>query len=167
MAAESADGTGSRIGRVLRRETNCPDGHRQRLSHPLGFRERNVGELELRVLLGPGEDGVCQVIVEERDEEVYVRVLVHGRDEDDVPARRGHDYTDCPVRMWLDEPLGERAVIDVDDDEELPLYVPMHLNGVVQPDHGYRPANRRRRRPEALDGTDDVEPSSRRGHRLR
>jgi hypothetical protein len=57
-------------------------------------------------------------------------------------------------------------VIDVDDDVELPLYVPEYLNNVVQPDHGYHPANRRPRRPEALEATGDAEPSSRRGHRL-
>jgi hypothetical protein len=124
MAAESADGTGPRIGRIVGRNTTCPDGQRQRLAHPLGFRERNVGELELRVLLGPGEDRVCQVIVEERGDEVYVRVLVHCRDEDDAAACRSRDYMDCPVRVELDEPLGERAVIDFDRDEELPLYTP-------------------------------------------
>jgi len=144
MAAESADGTGPRIGRVLRRETDCPDGHRQRLCHPLGFRERNVGELELRVLLGPGEDGVCQVIVEERDDEVYVRVLVHCRDEDGAPPCRKRAYTDWPVRVWLDEPLGERAVIDFDRDEELALYKPPYENNVRQRDHGYHDVGRRR-----------------------
>jgi hypothetical protein len=66
MAAESADGSGPRVGRIVSRDTNCPDGHRQRLCQPLGFRERNVGELELCVLLGSGDDGVCQVIVEGR-----------------------------------------------------------------------------------------------------
>ncbi len=65
MAAQSADGTGPRVGRLVSRDTNCPDGQQQRVCHPLGFWERNVSELELRVLLGPGEDGVCQVIVEE------------------------------------------------------------------------------------------------------
>lgn len=111
-------------------ETHCPDGLRQRLCHPLSFRERNVGELELRVLLGPGEGGVCQVIVEERGEEVYVRVLVHCADEDDVSARPDREYMDCPVRVELDEPLGERAVIDVDRDEELRLYTPEFLDNV-------------------------------------
>lgn len=85
--------------------------------------------------------------------------------EDDVRPRR-REYAECPVRVSLDRPLGERAVIDVDHDEELPLYVPKYLNNVVQPDHGYHPASRRRRRPEALDDTDDVEPPSRRGRRL-
>jgi hypothetical protein len=39
----------------------------------------------------------------------------------------------------------EGAVIDVDTGEELPLYTPLYVNNVRQPDHGYRPANRRRR----------------------
>ena len=138
MAAESADGTGPRIGRLVTRETNCPDGQRQRLCHPLGFRERGVGELELHVLLGPGEDGVCQVIVEERDEEVYVRVLVHCAPEDDAATHRDRGYVDCPVRVELDGPLGERAVIDFDLDEELLLYKPLYMNNLRQRDHGQR-----------------------------
>jgi hypothetical protein len=142
-AAESADGTGPRVGRLVTRESHCLDGRRQRLCHPLGFRERGVGELELRVLLGPGEDGVCQVIVEERVEEVYVRVLVHCA-EDDASARRDRGYVDCPVRVELDEPLGERAVIDYDDDEELLLYKPLYVNNVRQRSHGYYRVTRRR-----------------------
>ena len=117
----------------------------------------------------PSETHVCQVIVDERDDEVYVRVLLcyedEGDEDEDLRPRR-HEYIDCPVRVWLDRPLGKRAVIDVDDDEELPLYVPKYLNSVVQPDHGYHPANRRRRLPAALEDTDDAKPLSRRGHRL-
>jgi len=144
MAAESADGTGPRIGRIVGRETSCPDGRVRRLCHPVGFRERNVGELELRVLLGPGDNGVCQVIVEERDEEVNVRVLVHRADEDDASARCDREYLNCPVRVELDEPLGERAVIDFDRDEELPLYKPPYLNDARQPDDGHHNVTRRR-----------------------
>jgi hypothetical protein len=147
----------------------CPVRNPQRRRRALGFRERSVAELELRVPFSLSEpEGVCEVIVDERDDEVHVRVVLcyeEDEDEDRVRPRR-HGYMDCPVRVWLDRPLGERAVIDVDDDEELPLYVPEYLNGVVQPDHGYHPANRRRRRPEALDGPDDVDPSSRRDHHL-
>jgi hypothetical protein len=77
------------------------------------------------------------VIVEERDEEVDVRVLVHRQDEDDPPAHRSRDYTECPVRVWLDEPLGERAVIAFARDEGLPLYRPRYLNHVRRPDHGH------------------------------
>ena len=149
----------------------CPVGNPQRLRRALGFRERHVAELELRVPLGLTEpEGACQVIVDERDDEVYGRVMACYEDEedeteDDVRPRR-REYVDCPVRVWLDRPLGERALIDADDDEELPLYVPEYLNNIVQPDHGYHPAHRRRRRPEALDDTHGVEPSSRRGQRL-
>ena len=146
----------------------CPVGNPRRVRRALGFRERSVGELELRVPLG-ADEGVCQVIVDERDDEVYVRVAVcYEDDEDDGDARpRRPEYMDCPARVWLDRPLGDRAVIEVDDDRELPLYVPEYLNGVVQSDHGYHPVNRRRRRPEASDGAGDAKPPSHPDHRLR
>jgi hypothetical protein len=73
-----------------------------------------------------------------------VRVLLHYHDDDDEASSRDREYLDCPVRVWLERPLGEWAVIDVDSDEELPLYTPARLNNVPQLDHGYRPANRRR-----------------------
>jgi hypothetical protein len=126
----------------------APECHR-RVRRALGFCERNVRELELRVPLGGDDAGACRVIVDERDDEVYVRVLVCCRDADDEDedrTSRHREYTDCPVRVWLKQPLGERAVIDVDSDTELPLYVPRYLDNVCQPDHGYHPANRRRAR---------------------
>ena len=96
----------------------------------LGFRERKVAELELRVPLSLSEpEGACQVIVDERDNQVYVRVVAcyeEDEDEDDVRPRR-REYVDCPVRVSLDRPLGERAVMDMDDDEKLPLYAPKYL----------------------------------------
>jgi hypothetical protein len=72
------------------------------------------------------------VIVEERDDEVHVRVVVCYRndDEDEEELLRPREYMDCPVRTWLDQPLGDRAVIDVDSDEELPLYTPHYLNNI-------------------------------------
>lgn len=127
----------------------CPDGKPQGLRHALGFRERNVRELELRVPLGGDDGGVCQVIVDERDDEVHVRVLVHRHSEDDESAPASREYQDWPVRVWLEHPLGDRAVIDIDTDEELPLYTPPYLDNVPQPDHGYRPAHRRRPAPKS------------------
>jgi hypothetical protein len=127
----------------------APPCHR-RVRRALGFRERNISELELRVALGGDDRGVCRVILDERDDEIHVRVLVCGchddddDDDDDDRPPRDREYMDWPVRVWLKRPLGERAVIDVDSDEELPLYVPDYLDNVRQPDHGYRPANRRR-----------------------
>ena len=118
---------------------------RRRVRRALGFRERSVGELELRVPLGGDDRGVCRVILDERDHEVYVRVLVCWCDDDDDDGTvRGRGYMDCPVRVWLKHPLGDRAVIDVDSDEELPLYIPRYVDDVLQADHGYHPANRRR-----------------------
>lgn len=120
----------------------CPDGNPQRLCRALGFRERNVAELELRVLLGDRDGGVCQVIVDEDDDEIYVRVIVCCKYAD-KPSRGRRHYVDCPVRVSLGRPLGERAVIDQDTDEELPLFIPEYLNNVPQPDHGYHPVRRR------------------------
>jgi hypothetical protein len=120
----------------------CPDGNPQRLRRPLGFWERNVGQLELRLALGTGE-GACQLIVDERDDHVFVRVLVCYHEEDER-AHRPREYVDCPVRVWLESPLGTRAVVDVDSDEELPLFTPLYLDNKLQPDHGYKPAGRRR-----------------------
>lgn len=122
----------------------CPDRNPQRVRRALGFRERNRCELELRVALGGDDLGVCDVIVDEHEHEVYVRVVVC-YDPDDEERRRQREYLDWPVRTWLDQPLGDRAVIDVDSDEELPLFTPHYVNNIVQPDHGYRPANRRYR----------------------
>jgi hypothetical protein len=121
---------------------DCPDRRSWQVRRALGFWERNLSELELRIALGGNDDGVCQVVVDEQEHEVYVRVLVHC--ENDSPRRsRDHDYLDCPVRVWLERPLGKRAVIDVDSDEELHLFTPAYLNNVPQADHGYRPVNRR------------------------
>jgi hypothetical protein len=121
----------------------CPDGSPQRLCHALGFRERSVGELELRVLLGGDDAGVCQVIVDEHEDEVHVRALVCRRAAGDSSQSASGEWLDCPVRVWLERPLGRRAVIDADTDEELALYTPRYLNNVLQPGHGYRPAHRR------------------------
>jgi hypothetical protein len=44
----------------------CPDGNPQRPAEILGFWERNICELELRVVLDDADNGVCQLEVEER-----------------------------------------------------------------------------------------------------
>jgi hypothetical protein len=102
----------------------CPDGHPLKLRHALGFRERSVCELELRVSLGGDGWGVCQIIVDERDDEIYVRLLLHRREEHQGLRPNDREYLDCPIRVSLARPLGERAVVDMDSDEELPLYTP-------------------------------------------
>jgi hypothetical protein len=135
----------------------APPCHR-RVRRALGFRERSIGELELRVPLGGDDRGACRVILGERDDEVHVRVLVCWCDDDNDDEDgtwRNREYMDCPVRVWLKQRLGERAVIDVDSDEALPLYISDYLDNVRQLDHGYHPVSRRRPRRDAL--TDDAE----------
>ncbi|HET8980787.1 MAG TPA: hypothetical protein VFN87_21725 [Solirubrobacteraceae bacterium] len=117
--------------------TACPDGEPQEVRHPLGFRERDRCELELRVPLGDDDSGVCQVMVDEHDDEVDVRVLVHRRDDHGRGRPRPRPHVDCPVRVWLERPLGDRAVINADTDQELLYYVPAYVDDVPRADHGY------------------------------
>jgi hypothetical protein len=103
----------------------CPIGNPQILGRALGFWERGECELELRVVLRRDE-GICEVIVDERTDDVYVRVLLcyeEKPDDDESSALLG-GRCDCPVRVWLDRPLGDRAVIDVNTNNELDLYNP-------------------------------------------
>jgi hypothetical protein len=137
----------------------CPDGRPQRLRRAIGFRERNECELELRVALARGENGVCAVVVDEQANEVFVRVLVcFDAWADDGPLA-SREFFDAPVRVWLKQPLGNRAVIDEDSDAELDLFTfSCDENNNPRPDHGYRPANRRRQAAERLDRNADSIP---------
>jgi hypothetical protein len=104
----------------------CPDGSPQRLCEILGFRLKGADYLQLRVVLTPSDHGVCQAIIEEHEDRIYVRALVCF-DEDRVALDRRssmRDETDCPCNVWLDAPLDERVVIDVDSGEPLPLFIP-------------------------------------------
>jgi hypothetical protein len=72
-------------------------------------------------------DGICNVIVDERPDLVYVRVLgCHPKDPADAPRDpdRSREDLDSPRRVYLDAPLGERIVVDVDSGEPLPMYIP-------------------------------------------
>ena len=82
----------------------CPDGHPLKLRHALGFWERSVRELELRVSLGDDGWGVCQIIVDEREDEVYVRVLLHRSDNCRGLSLTDREYLDWPVRVSLVSP---------------------------------------------------------------
>jgi hypothetical protein len=104
----------------------CPDGHAQRLCEILGFRLKGEDYLQLRVVLTLGDGGVCQAIIDEHEDRVYVRAIACLAQ--DVPDRgiwdRRSDEVDCPCCVWLDAPLGERIVIDVDTNREVPLCIP-------------------------------------------
>jgi hypothetical protein len=98
--------------------------------------------------VGGGDGDLCRVIVDEHDDEVYVRVLTHRGDGHKRRTRAHRECLDCPVRVSLPRTLGERPVIDMDTAEELLLYTPRYLNNVLQPDHGYHQVVRRRRTPD-------------------
>lgn len=100
----------------------CPIRNPQRVGHLLGYREREPGRLQLRVSMRPGTDGVCEAIVEETEDAVHVRVMLCFEDRDESWEDR--EYWDCPVHVYLEKPLGDRPVINVDGEEALPLFVP-------------------------------------------
>jgi hypothetical protein len=86
----------------------------------LGYREREPGRLQLRVPIQLDED-VCDIEVEEDDEQVAVCVLVCGS------ARDGEELIDCPYHAYLERPLADRRVIDLVSGRQLPLYTPSWL----------------------------------------
>jgi hypothetical protein len=104
----------------------CPLGHRQRLLELLGFRLKAEDCLQLRLALG-WRDGICAAIVDEHPDLVYVRTLAcRPKDEADDPPDPdcSRNDVDCGCRVYLDAPLGERVVIDVDSGEPLPMLIP-------------------------------------------
>ncbi len=102
----------------------CPDGNHQRLLEILGFRLKGADYLQIRVALRRGE-GVCQIMLEEHPDRIYVRAAACVDDDDeDYWATPSRHEVDCGCAIWLDAPLGERMVIDEDTNEELLLLIP-------------------------------------------
>jgi hypothetical protein len=109
----------------------CPIGNPQRIRPCLAYREREPGRLQLRVALGPAE-GVCDIVVDEQEDVVYVRALLcYDREEEDA---RSPDYWNCPVHVYLDRPLGDRGVFDIESDAFLPRYAPPAESGSAPTD---------------------------------
>jgi len=73
------------------------------------------------VVARPSVEGVCAVIVQESFEIVVARVILCSPDGD---WDDGSEPLDCPARVWLDDALEDREVIDVESGRRLPLYVP-------------------------------------------
>ncbi len=95
----------------------CPIGNPQRVAQLVAYREREPGRLQLRAVIHSTE-GVCDVIADEDKETVHVRVLLCY----ELDGHEDGEYLDCPVHVYLEEPLNGRTVIDVDRERELPLY---------------------------------------------
>jgi hypothetical protein len=70
--------------------------------------ERDPGRLQLRLVLYPGEH-VCEIEIEEDDEAVVAHATVCRPVEDD--HARG-DACEVPCHVYLERPLGDRAVRD-------------------------------------------------------
>jgi hypothetical protein len=109
----------------------CPEGNPQRLLEILGFRLKGADYLQLRVVLRRSLDnGVCQAVIDEHPDRIYVRAIACLREEEEEEEERPDlswipsEEADCPCNWWLDAPLAERVVIDVDTGAELPLYIP-------------------------------------------
>jgi hypothetical protein len=67
-------------------------------------------------------EGICDVIAEEDDETVRVRVMLCW--EDAIAHIHDRDYIEWPVHIDLERPPGDRTVVEVDDERVLPLLVP-------------------------------------------
>jgi hypothetical protein len=103
----------------------CPDGNDQRLCQILGFRLKDADYLQLRVVLGDGDNGVCQVVIDEHPRLLLVRAIVClCADDGEHRTPRRKDEVDCPCNIVLDSPLGERVLVDVDTGAALPLFIP-------------------------------------------
>jgi hypothetical protein len=106
----------------------CPEGKFQRLAEITGFRLKAPDYLQLRVILRDDDESGCHVVVDEHESCLYVRAMAHTPE-----LARGTRYvkeTDCPCNYWLDAPLGERVVIDVDTGAELPFFIPRWGEGL-------------------------------------
>jgi hypothetical protein len=98
----------------------CPMGLAQRPCKCIGYREREQGRLQLRIVMS-SDEGICDAIAEETDECVYVRVILCY--DEATPGPTG-EYADCPTHVYLEQPLGDRAVIDAFTGREVPTFTP-------------------------------------------
>lgn len=89
--------------------------HEQRWRACDGHMEREPGRLQLRVALR-GHEGACSVLFEEDAASVAVLILICGADD---PKEQ---WIDCPTHIYLEQPLGDREVLDVTQGRRPVLY---------------------------------------------
>ena len=81
------------------------------------------------------DEGICEAaIAEETDERVYVRVILC-YDEREQSSKV--DYVDCPTHVYLEQPLGDRVVVDAFTGLEVPLLAP---KSGERPSRSWRPS---------------------------
>lgn len=106
---------------------SCPIGLPQLARPCLGYYEREPLRLQLRVAMLDNE-GVCDVVLDEQDSCVVVRVVICWRD--DLPHRHQEaGFAEDRTHADLREPLNGRPLIDFETDEPIPFYVPTWRHG--------------------------------------
>jgi hypothetical protein len=105
----------------------CPLGLPQQAISCLGYRERDPGRLQLRVAVRDDE-GVCDVVIDERDSHVVVRVLIC-RGDDPLVRYPEPGLAEERTHVYLQAPLAGRPLIDFETREQVPFYVPTWLDG--------------------------------------
>jgi hypothetical protein len=118
----------------------CPDGDPQRECELIGFRLKAPDLLQLRLALRPDDNGICEVLLDEQPDCVRVRAFACIN----LRSRRrrfdgGSTEMDCPLRVWLSEPLADRPVLDQASGEELWLMLPMRTGGRAESRYVPRP----------------------------
>jgi hypothetical protein len=81
----------------------------------LAHMERDPGRLQLRLVLYPGEH-VCDIEIEENDEDVIAFASVCSPLDDDEDG----EAWEVPCHVYLERPLGDRAVRDGHFGHEIP-----------------------------------------------
>jgi hypothetical protein len=119
----------------------CPMRNPQRVCRCLAYREREPGRLQLRVPVWVGTEGICAALVEEDEDNVYVRVIMcyeefdSEDDECEELGTKADECWDCPVHVYLEKPLNGRTVIEVKTHRVLPLFVPDWKEGSSGPEN--------------------------------
>jgi hypothetical protein len=99
----------------------------------LGCYEREPGRLQLRFGARDNE-GVCDVIVEQSSSEVAVRLLLCSKDDEHL----GYPgLAEERTHVYLDRPLGDRKVIDLETGCGVPFFVPTYTNNRLTKAPGY------------------------------
>jgi hypothetical protein len=105
----------------------CPLGLSQLARRCLGYYEREPLRLQLRVAMLYAE-GVCDVVVDERESHVVVRVVICWRDDlSDRDLEPG--FAEERTHAYLQAPLAGRPLLDFETGEPVPFYVPTWLDG--------------------------------------
>lgn len=101
----------------------CPMGFPKRPSPCLGYYESEPGRLQVR-FLARDDEGVCDILVEESAAQVILRLFLCRGVEPSGYFGMAEEHE----HVYLEEPLGDRVVLDFETAEPMALYVPTWWN---------------------------------------